>query len=102
MKRQGVPLACFFLFAWVAMPLLATPKEAKKPDFKGFSEQVTKLIADWRVPGQPEYGLVPYKGTEFNLKGLTGVSLEFNLDETGKAVAATFKQPGATTVFKRK
>jgi CubicO group peptidase (beta-lactamase class C family) len=54
------------------------------------------------VPGQPEYELVPYKGTEFNLKGMAGFSVEFNLDDTGKAVSATFKQPGATTVFKRK
>ena len=54
------------------------------------------------VPGQPEYELVPYKGTEFNLKGVAGLSVEFNLDDTGKPVAATLKQPGATTVFKRK
>ncbi|MBP1767367.1 MAG: serine hydrolase [Candidatus Aminicenantes bacterium] len=54
------------------------------------------------VPGQPEYELVPYKGTEFNLKGVAGLSVEFNLDDAGKPVAATLKQPGATTVFKRK
>jgi CubicO group peptidase (beta-lactamase class C family) len=54
------------------------------------------------VPGQPEYELVPYKGTEFNLKGMAGFSVEFNLDDAGNPVAATFKQPGATTVFKRK
>ncbi len=54
------------------------------------------------VPGQPEYELVPYEGTEFNLKGMAGFSVEFNLDDTGKPIAATLKQPGATTVFKRK
>ncbi len=54
------------------------------------------------VPGQPEYELVPYRGTEFNLKGMAGFSVEFALDDAGKPVAATFKQPGATTVFKRK
>jgi len=54
------------------------------------------------VPGQPEYELVPYKGTEFNLKGLRDFSVEFKLDDTGKSVEATFKQPGATTVLKRK
>jgi CubicO group peptidase (beta-lactamase class C family) len=54
------------------------------------------------VPGQPEYELVPYRGTEFNLKGFQGFSVEFKLDDTGKSVEATFKQPGATTVFKRK
>jgi len=54
------------------------------------------------VPGQPEYELIPYKGTEFNLKGMAGFSVEFTLDEAGKPVAATLKQPGATTVFKKK
>ena len=54
------------------------------------------------IPGQPEYELVPYKGTEFNLKGLQGFSVEFNLDDTGRSVEAKFKQPGATTVFRRK
>ncbi len=54
------------------------------------------------VPGQPEYELIPYKGTEFNLKGMAGFSVEFKLDDTGRSVEATFKQPGATTAFKRK
>jgi len=54
------------------------------------------------VPGQPEYELVPYKGTEFNLKGLPGVGIEFKLDESGKAVEASFKQPGGAVPFKRK
>ncbi len=54
------------------------------------------------VPGQPEYELVPYKGTEFNLKGLQGFSVEFKLDESGKAVEASFKQPNGTFTFKRK
>jgi CubicO group peptidase (beta-lactamase class C family) len=54
------------------------------------------------VPGQPEYELVPYKGTEFNLKGLQGFSVEFKLDESGKAVEASFKQPNGTFTLKRK
>jgi hypothetical protein len=54
------------------------------------------------VPGQPEFELVPYRGTEFNLKGMTGFSVEFKLDDTGRSVEAAFKQAGVTTVFKRK
>jgi len=54
------------------------------------------------VPGQSELELVPYRGTDFNLKGMTGFSVEFKLDDTGKCIEATFKQPGAATVFKRK
>lgn len=54
------------------------------------------------IPGQAEFELEPYKGTEFNLKGLPGFSVEFKLDETGQSVEAIFKQPGATTSFKKK
>jgi CubicO group peptidase (beta-lactamase class C family) len=54
------------------------------------------------VPGQPEYELVPYKGTEFNFKGLQGFSVEFKLDESGKAVEVAFKQPNGTFIARRK
>lgn len=54
------------------------------------------------VPGQPEYELVPYKGTEFNLKNLPGYSVEFKLDASGKAVEAVFKQPDGAYAMKKK
>lgn len=47
------------------------------------------------LPGQPEYTLQPYRGTEFHLKGLTGFSIEFKKDEPGKVVEAMVAQPGA-------
>ncbi|UCE21706.1 MAG: serine hydrolase, partial [Candidatus Aminicenantes bacterium] len=40
------------------------------------------------VPGQPEYELVPYKGTTFNFKTLPGFSIEFIMDESGKVTEA--------------
>ena len=53
MKKLRFPilLACFLFLAMIAAPLLSAPKEAKKPDLKGFSEQVTRLVSDWKVPG---------------------------------------------------
>ena len=48
------------------------------------------------VPGQPTYDLEPYKETTFNLKGLTGFSLKFDLDKKGAAKEATFLQPNGT------
>ncbi len=54
------------------------------------------------VPGQPEYELVPYKGTEFNLKGLPGFSVEFKMDSSGAVTEAVFKQPNAVVTAKRK
>jgi CubicO group peptidase (beta-lactamase class C family) len=46
-----------------------------------------------KVPGQPEYTLVPFDGNEFKLKGLSGYSVAFTLDAQGKAVAVSFIQP---------
>jgi CubicO group peptidase (beta-lactamase class C family) len=47
------------------------------------------------VPGQPEMELVPYKGTEFTIKGAPNASLEFILDASGVATEARLKQAGA-------
>ncbi len=53
------------------------------------------------VPGQPSYRLVPYKGTEFNLKDLTGFSIEFKLNKKEEVVEAIFKQPNGVFSAKR-
>lgn len=53
-----------------------------------------------QVQGQPEIELEPYQGTKFNLKGMTGFSIEFVLDETGKVSKALVDQAG--TVFEAK
>ncbi|HXE74801.1 MAG TPA: serine hydrolase [Candidatus Xenobia bacterium] len=50
------------------------------------------------VPGQRPYELVPRSGMTFDLKGLTGFSVEFKKD-TGELV---FYQPNGTFVAKRK
>ena len=52
------------------------------------------------IPGQPEYELVPYKGTEFNLKDLQGYSVEFT-EENGKIAKLVFKQPNGNFEAKR-
>jgi len=52
------------------------------------------------VPGQPDYELVPYKGTEFNLKALQGYSVEF-IEENGKVTKLVFKQPNGNFEAKR-
>ena len=54
------------------------------------------------VPGQPDYELVPFKGTEFNLKGMAGFSIEFKLDASGAATEAVIRQPNGTATAKRK
>ncbi|MCX6828156.1 MAG: serine hydrolase [candidate division Zixibacteria bacterium] len=54
------------------------------------------------VTGQPPYDLTPYKGNEFNLKGLSGFSVEFILDKEGKAISAVFKQPNGIFTATRK
>jgi hypothetical protein len=54
------------------------------------------------VPGQPQYELVPYKGTEFNLKNLTGYSVEFIVDKAGKVTEAKVTQPNGVFTAKKK
>jgi len=54
------------------------------------------------VPGQPEYELVPYKGTEFNLRNLSGFSIEFILDKSGTVIEAKVNQPNGVFTAKKK
>lgn len=55
------------------------------------------------VPGQPTYDLEPYRGTEYNLKGLSGFSVEFVIDDKEGVIEANFKQPnGVFTAVKIK
>jgi len=54
------------------------------------------------VPGQPEYELIPYKGTEFNLKNLTGYSVEFIVDKAWKVTEAKVTQPNGVFTAKKK
>jgi hypothetical protein len=54
------------------------------------------------VPGQPDYELVPYRGTEFNLKGLQGYSIEFKTNAAGAVTEAVFHQPNGTFTAKKK
>lgn len=54
------------------------------------------------IPGQPEYELVPIKGTEFGVKGVTGISVEFVADEAGAVIEARLTQMGATFTAKRR
>lgn len=53
------------------------------------------------VPGQPEYELVPYKGTTFNFKTLSGFSIEFVMDESGKVTEAQITQPKGVFTAKK-
>jgi len=48
------------------------------------------------IPGQPDYELTPYKGTQFEVKGLSGISFEFKDDEV------VVNQMGAVFTAQRK
>ena len=49
-----------------------------------------------------EYELVPKKETLFEIRGLSGYSMEFNLDASGVVTGAVFYQPNGTFVAKKK
>jgi CubicO group peptidase (beta-lactamase class C family) len=57
------------------------------------------LIAS--IPGQPDYELVPYKDTEFHVKGLSGFSIEFKGDDAG-GMEALITQPYGVFTAKKK
>jgi hypothetical protein len=54
------------------------------------------------VPGQPIYDLVPYRGTEFRLKQVTGFGVRFVLDDKGAVTEALLLQPDAVYTIRRK
>lgn len=70
--------------------------QAIKVELKGDS------VLTVTITGQPTYELVPYRGNEFNLKDVTGVSVEFRLGSNDKAAQAVFKQPNGTFIAERK
>jgi CubicO group peptidase (beta-lactamase class C family) len=53
------------------------------------------------LAGQPDYELVPYEGTTFNLKGLPGFSITFTLDASGAVAEAVVSQPGVALAAKK-
>ncbi len=54
------------------------------------------------ISGQPARELVPRHGMVFDLKGLSGFSVEFKKDAAGKVIEAVFYQPNGTFVAERK
>ncbi len=54
------------------------------------------------VPGQPEYELVPTDTNKFNIKTLTGYSVQFNTDVNNKVTELLFIQPNGTFKATRK
>jgi CubicO group peptidase (beta-lactamase class C family) len=53
------------------------------------------------VAGQAVYELVPYKGTEFTIKSLTGFRVVFTIDKSGAVTEGVFHQPNGIFVAKR-
>jgi CubicO group peptidase (beta-lactamase class C family) len=54
------------------------------------------------VPGQPDYELVPRRGTRFDFAVANGLSLEFKRDASGKVTEAVLNQLGTVVVLKKK
>ena len=54
------------------------------------------------LPGQPPCELVPLRGLRFELKGLTGFSVESKKDEAGMVTELVSYQPNGAFVAKRK
>ncbi len=88
-----------FLKKFVGIYILEEGEETSEG--RVFLRGETTLVIS--VPGAPrEFELVPYKGTEFNLKDMPGYSAEFIVDESGAVTAVKFKTPGGVMDAKKK
>ena len=54
------------------------------------------------IEGQPEYELVPVDKNKFDLKVLQGYSVQFEENEKGEILSASFIQPNGTFKAKKK
>jgi CubicO group peptidase (beta-lactamase class C family) len=54
------------------------------------------------IPGQPDYLLRPKRGTTFQVADLSGVTIEFKRDASGKVTEAVLDQPGTVSILKKK
>ncbi len=54
------------------------------------------------LPGQTPYELIPFQGARFQLKGLSGYTVEFHSDNSGAPTELVFYQPNGNFVAKRK
>ncbi len=54
------------------------------------------------IPGQPDYELTPYKGTQFEIKDLSGFSVEFKGDKAGAVTEVVVNQMGAVFTAQKK
>jgi len=103
-------------FEAAVAPILFTkkaPEEMKDPkflsQFAGGYEVMGMVITIFlkgnvlfaSIPGQPTIELVPYKGTEFSLKGLEAYSMKFILEQ-GRVTEIVVSQPGGTFRGKKK
>jgi hypothetical protein len=54
------------------------------------------------TPGSPDVELFPKRGTRFDMKDLSGVSIEFKRDASGKVVEAALDDNGTVLVLEKK
>ena len=65
------------------------------------SDKVNGDMLSITIDGQPAQKLVPYQGTEFQVKDLSGFSVEFKQDAAGNVYEAILRPPGAVFAAKK-
>jgi CubicO group peptidase (beta-lactamase class C family) len=76
-----------------------TGRYALVTDTVTITRQGTTLVV--MVPGQQPVQLVPYRRTEFDLRGVQGFSLVFTTDQSGTVTGFTSRQPNGVFTAKR-
>jgi hypothetical protein len=54
------------------------------------------------TPGSPDVELLPKRGTTFDLKGQSGVSIKFKEEANGKVIEIALNDNGTVLVMKKK
>ena len=62
---------------------------------------LTGSVVTLTIPGQEPRTLEPAYGTTFKLKGLTGVTVKFELDAQDRATLIKLSQPSGVYTLKR-
>ncbi len=64
--------------------------------------ELTEITLHASLPGLPPQELVPIKGTEFALKAISDVTIEFKRDSDGRVTEALVNQMGVVLVARRR
>lgn len=96
-------------FSLESVPVVQTSNAIKKYEgsYAMMGKECTLYVAGngmlkARLPGQPEYELLPVQADEYSVKGVKGVLVQFEKNAAGEITGFTMKQAGGVVKATRK